>query len=102
MMHFPDSLDSGIHRLRFCGFLVDRFRRFTSARGKWLYPHERGNDVSDLSKQWLSGGVQDLGQPVVEELLLDWLDPSLTVEEQDRMRVAPRREPLNKKECALI
>ena len=58
--------------------------------------------MSDLSKQWLSGGVQDLGQPVVEELLLDWLDPSLTVEEQDRMRVAPRREPLHKKECALI
>jgi hypothetical protein len=101
-MHFPDSLYSGSHRLRFCGFLVDRCRRFTSARGKRLCPHERGNVVSGLSKQCLSGGVQDLGQPVVEELLLDWLDPFMTVEGQDKMRVAPRREPLNKKECALI
>ena len=25
------------------------------------------------------------GEPVVEELLLDWLDPILTVEEQDRL-----------------
>ena len=33
----------------------------------------RAND-SDLFKRWLSGGIQDLGEPVVEELLLDWLD----------------------------
>ena len=33
----------------------------------------RAND-SDAFKCWLSGGVQDLGEPVVEELLLDWLD----------------------------
>ena len=39
----------------------------------------------DLFKRWLSGGVQDLGEPVVEELLLDWLDPFLTVEEKDRL-----------------
>ena len=44
----------------------------------------RTND-SDLFKHWLSGGIQDLGEPVVEELLLDWLDPFLTVEEQDRL-----------------
>ena len=44
----------------------------------------RANDP-DLFKRWLSGGVQDLGEPVVEELLLDWLDPFLTVEEQDRL-----------------
>ena len=44
----------------------------------------RANDP-DLFKCWLSGGVQDLGEPVVEELLLDWLDPFLTVEEQDRL-----------------
>ena len=43
----------------------------------------RANDP-DLFKRWLSGGVQDLGEPVVEELL-DWLDPFLTVEEQDRL-----------------
>ena len=38
-----------------------------------------------MFKRWLSGRVQDLGEPVVEELLLDWLDPFLTVEEQDRL-----------------
>ncbi len=84
-MQLPDSLDSGSHRLRFCDFLLVRFWRFTSARGKCLYHHERGNDVSDLTKQWLSGGVQDLGEPVVEELLLDWLYSFLTMEEQGRL-----------------
>jgi hypothetical protein len=44
----------------------------------------RENDP-DLFKQLLSGGVQDLGESVVEELLLDWLDPLLTVEEQGRL-----------------
>ena len=44
----------------------------------------RANDP-DLFKRWLLGVVQDLGEPVVEELLLDWLDPFLTVEEQDRL-----------------
>ena len=31
------------------------------------------------------GGVQDLGEAVMEELLLDWLYSFLTVEEQDRL-----------------
>ena len=44
----------------------------------------RANDP-DAFKCWLSSGVHDLGQPMVEELLLDWLDPFLTVEEQDRL-----------------
>ena len=44
----------------------------------------RANDP-DAFSQWLSGGVQDLGEPVVEELLLDWLCSILTVEEQDRL-----------------
>ena len=44
----------------------------------------RAND-SDLFKRWLYGGIEDLGEPVVEELLLDWLDPFLTVEERDRL-----------------
>ena len=44
----------------------------------------RANDP-DLFKRWLSGGVQDLGEPGVEELLLDWLDLLLMVEEQDRL-----------------
>ena len=42
----------------------------------------RANDP-DVFRQWLSGGIQDLGEPVVEELLLDWLDLFLNVEEQD-------------------
>ena len=44
----------------------------------------RAND-SDLFKRWLYGGIEDLGEPAVTELLLDWLDPFLTVEEQDRL-----------------
>ncbi len=44
----------------------------------------RANDPYAF-KCWLSGGVQDLGEPVVVELLLDWLDPFLIVEEQDRL-----------------
>jgi len=39
----------------------------------------------DLFRQWLAGGIQDLGEQVVEELLLDWLNSHLTVEEQDRL-----------------
>ena len=39
----------------------------------------RAND-SDLFKRWLYGGIEDLGEPAVTELLLDWLDPFLTVE----------------------
>ena len=35
----------------------------------------------DLFKRWLSGGIEDLGEPAVTELLLDWLDPFLTVGE---------------------
>ena len=44
----------------------------------------RANDP-DAFRQWLSGGIQDLGEPVVEELLLDWVDPFLTVEEPYRL-----------------
>ena len=44
----------------------------------------RANDP-DLFKRWLYGGIEDLGEPVVIELMLDWLDPFLTVEEQDRL-----------------
>ncbi|EAR19879.1 hypothetical protein ACLM44_12505 [Synechococcus sp. W2B2] len=51
--------------------------------GELIYALRANNP--DLFKRWLSGGVQDLGEPVVEELLLDWLDPFLTVEEQDRL-----------------
>ena len=44
----------------------------------------RANDP-DLFKRWLYWGIEDLGEPAVTELLLDWLDPFLTVEEQDRL-----------------
>jgi len=44
----------------------------------------RAND-SDLFKRWLYGGIEDLGESAVTELLLDWLDPFLTVEERDRL-----------------
>ena len=44
----------------------------------------RAND-SDLFKRWLYGGIEDLGEPAVTELLLDWLDPFLTEVEQDRL-----------------
>ena len=46
----------------------------------------RAND-SDLFKRWLYGGIEDLGEPAVTELLLEWLDPFLTEEEQDRLLV---------------
>ena len=39
----------------------------------------RANDP-DLFKRWLYGGIEDLGVPAVTELLLDSLDPFLTVE----------------------
>ena len=39
----------------------------------------------DAFRCWLSGGVRDLGKPVVEELLLDWLDPFITRVERDRI-----------------
>tara|TARA_A100001011_G_scaffold332248_1_gene359219 strand:+ start:117 stop:281 length:165 start_codon:yes stop_codon:yes gene_type:complete len=34
----------------------------------------RANDP-DTFKQWLCGGVQTLGKPAVEVLLLNWLAP---------------------------
>ena len=45
-----------------------------------LVAAQRAND-SDLFKRWLYGGIEDLGEPAVTELLLDWLDPFLTVED---------------------
>lgn len=41
----------------------------------------RANDP-DSCRCWLSGGVQDLGEPVEEELWLDWLDPLRANEER--------------------
>ncbi len=36
-------------------------------------------------KRWLYGGIQDLGEAAVTELLLDWIDPFNTRVERDRM-----------------
>ena len=42
------------------------------------------NDTDNF-KQWLYGGIQDLGEPAVTELLLNWLDAFITETERDRM-----------------
>lgn len=39
----------------------------------------------DIFKRWLYGGIEDLGEPAVAELLLDWLDPFITRVERDRI-----------------
>ena len=39
----------------------------------------------DTFKGWLSGGVEDLGEPAVTELLLDWLDAFITKVETGRV-----------------
>ena len=39
----------------------------------------------DAFKRWLYGGIHDLGEPAVTELLLDWIDPFITRVERDRM-----------------
>ena len=44
----------------------------------------RANDPGTF-KRWLCGGIQDLGEPAVTELLMDWMTPLLTVDEKDRL-----------------
>nr|BDD47050.1 hypothetical protein 4 [bacterium] len=39
----------------------------------------------DTFKRWLYGGIDDLGEAAVTELLLDWLDPFITRVERDRI-----------------
>ena len=38
----------------------------------------------DTYKRWLYGGIQDLGESAVTELLLDWIYPFITRVERDR------------------
>ena len=38
----------------------------------------------DTFKRWLYGGIQDLGEAAVTELLLDWLGAFITETERDR------------------
>ena len=49
----------------------------------------RANDP-DLFKRWLSCGVQDLGEPLLEELLLNHLNLFLTLEDLVELRFVPR------------
>ena len=49
-----------------------------------LVAARRANDP-DLFKRWLYGGIQDLGEPAVTELVLDWLAPFITKVERDRI-----------------
>ena len=35
----------------------------------------------DTFKRWLYGGIQDLGEAAVTELLLDWIDPFITLDQ---------------------
>ena len=49
-----------------------------------LFASLRANDP-DTFKQWFSGGVNDLGEQAVTELLLDCLASLLSEEERDRL-----------------
>lgn len=42
-------------------------------------------NVPEAFRRWLSGRVQNLGEPVLEKLLLDWLNSFLSVDEQFRL-----------------
>jgi len=44
----------------------------------------RAND-SEIFKRWLASGIQDLGKPAIEELMIEWLNPLLTQDEADRV-----------------
>ena len=44
----------------------------------------RANDPDDF-KAWLSIGIDRLGEPAVTKLLLDWINPTLTTDEADRL-----------------
>ena len=44
----------------------------------------RANDPETF-KRWLTGGIQDLGKPATEELMIEWLNPLLTQDEADRL-----------------
>ena len=39
----------------------------------------------DLFKRWLYGGIQNLLEPAVTELLLDWIELFITDVERERM-----------------
>ena len=49
-----------------------------------LVAARRANDP-DLFKRWLYGGIEELGEPAVTELVVDWLDLFVTRVERDRI-----------------
>ena len=65
------------------------FGRTEWEKQAWVRGSQSRNSAEFLTrfKRWLPGGAQDLGQPVVVELLLEWLNSFLTLEEQDRLMV---------------
>jgi hypothetical protein len=44
-----------------------------------------GSNDHGLFKRWLCGGIEDLGEPAVTELLLDWRTPLMVEQERERM-----------------
>ena len=65
----------GDSNIGICAFIM-----IWKAFGLFLIINDPGN-----FKQWLYGGIQDLGEPAVTELLLNWLDAFITETERDRM-----------------
>ena len=39
----------------------------------------------DTFKQWLCGGIKDMGRAAVEKLMTEWINPLPTEEELDRI-----------------
>ena len=35
--------------------------------------------------RWVASGIQDLGMPAIEELMIEWLNDLLTRDEADRL-----------------
>ena len=46
----------------------------------------RANDPETI-KRWLAGGMQDIGKPAIEELMIEWLTPLLTEDEAKKLLV---------------
>lgn len=44
----------------------------------------RDNDAETF-KRWVAGGIQDLGKPAIEEIMIEWLNPLLTQQKADRL-----------------
>lgn len=78
------SLNEGPRGRSLLGFFLPQ-QSGENSRQPRLTDASRHTHCPDAFKCWLSGGVQDLAEPVVEELLLGWLYSFLTVEEKVRL-----------------